>query len=196
MVKYKGIDHLAMATGDMDRTVRFWRDLLGLRIVLSIGKPGYRQYFFEISENDLLAFFEWPGVEPIPEKDHGYPVTGPFGFDHVSLGVENGDDLWELKDKLTAADFWVTEVMDHGYMHSLYTFDPNGIAVEFSWSVAGAGIRRHPRMLDSEPPEVVLEGPEPQKDKWPTVERPTSPKDRKLYPGAGSELFPDGWSPG
>jgi catechol 2,3-dioxygenase-like lactoylglutathione lyase family enzyme len=33
MVTYNGVNHLAMATGDMDMTVRFWRDLLGMRLV-------------------------------------------------------------------------------------------------------------------------------------------------------------------
>ncbi|MGB2688020.1 MAG: VOC family protein, partial [Desulfobacterales bacterium] len=33
MAKYTGINHLAMATRDMDTTIRFWRDLLGLRLV-------------------------------------------------------------------------------------------------------------------------------------------------------------------
>ena len=38
MAKFKGINHLAMATGDMDRTTRFWRDLLGMRLVAGLGK--------------------------------------------------------------------------------------------------------------------------------------------------------------
>ncbi len=45
MVKYTGINHLAMATGDMDATIRFWRDLLGMRLVTGLGHPGYRHYF-------------------------------------------------------------------------------------------------------------------------------------------------------
>ena len=31
--RYTGINHLAMATGDIDATIRFWRDLLGMRLV-------------------------------------------------------------------------------------------------------------------------------------------------------------------
>jgi catechol 2,3-dioxygenase-like lactoylglutathione lyase family enzyme len=93
MIRFNGIHHLAMVTGDMDGTVRFWRDLLGMRLVAGLGKPGYRHYFFEISEHDLLAFFEWPDVIPTPEKDHGYPVKGPVIFDHVSFGVESEEDL-------------------------------------------------------------------------------------------------------
>jgi catechol 2,3-dioxygenase-like lactoylglutathione lyase family enzyme len=62
MAKYTGINHLAMATRDMDSTIRFWRDLFGMRLVAGLGRPGYRQYFFEISEHDMIAFFEWPEV--------------------------------------------------------------------------------------------------------------------------------------
>lgn len=49
MVKFNGVNHLAMATGDMDRTIRFWRDLLGMRLVAGLGQPGYRHYFFRKS---------------------------------------------------------------------------------------------------------------------------------------------------
>jgi catechol 2,3-dioxygenase-like lactoylglutathione lyase family enzyme len=189
MIRFNGINHLAMATGDMDKTIRFWRDLLGMRLVAGLGRPGYRHYFFEISHSDLIAFFEWPGVEPIAEKDHGAPVTGPFAFDHVSIGVDSEEALWELKDKLEAAGFWASEVVDHGFIHSIYSFDPNEIPIEFSYSTRGDAIRERPVMGDTDPSEVTREGSEPHLDKWPPVEHPTPPEDRKVYPGAGSELF-------
>ncbi len=118
MIKFNGINHLAMVTGDMDKTIRFWRDLLGMRLVAGLGKPGYRHYFFQISDNDLLAFFEWPDVEPVVEKDHGYPIAGPVIFDHISFGVESEDDLYQIKDKLSTAGFWVSEPIDHGFIHT------------------------------------------------------------------------------
>lgn len=49
----------------------------------------------------------------MPEKDHGAPVSGNSGSDHVSFSVATEEDLWELKEKLEAADFWVSEVVDH-----------------------------------------------------------------------------------
>jgi catechol 2,3-dioxygenase-like lactoylglutathione lyase family enzyme len=189
MITFNGINHLAMATGDIDRTIYFWRDLLGMRLVAGVGRPGYRHYFFEISENDLIAFFEWQGVKPVAEKDHGEPVSGPFIFDHVSFGVETEDDLWELKDKLAAARFEVSEVIDHGFIHSIYAFDPNAIPIEFSHNVEGKDIRRNPMMADKTPSEAALEGAEPHFDRWPAVKKPTPKKDRKTYPGAGSELY-------
>jgi catechol 2,3-dioxygenase-like lactoylglutathione lyase family enzyme len=188
MIKYNGINHLAMVTGDMDKTIRFWRDLLGMRLVAGLGKPGYRHYFFEISEYDLIAFFEWPHVEPVEEKDHGRPVKGPFIFDHVSLGVETEEDLWQLYDKLQAAGFWVSEMIDHGFIHSIYTFDPNGIPIEFSYNVEGIDIRKKPTMVDTAPSDITKEGPEPRPETWPKVKNPALPEDRKVFPGEGTQL--------
>jgi catechol 2,3-dioxygenase-like lactoylglutathione lyase family enzyme len=189
MIKYNGINHLAMATGDMDRTIRFWRDLLGMRLVAGLGHPGYRHYFFEISPRDLIAFFEWPGVKPVEEKEHGYPVKGPFTFDHVSFGIEREEHLWELKDKLEVGGFEVSEVINHGFIHSIYTYDPNGIPIEFSHEVEGINVRLQPTMKDVDPSAVTREGPEPKEDAWPPVEHPTPPERRRVYPGVGSELF-------
>lgn len=188
MIKFNGINHLAMVTSDMDKTIRYWRDLLGFRLVAGLGAPGYRHYFFEISNTDLIAFFEWDGAEPAIEKDHGAPVKGPVIFDHVSFGVEKIDDLWELREKLNAAGFWVSEMVDHGFIYSIYSFDPNNIPVEFSYSVRGEEIRRTPTMIDKRPSEITNEGAEPQPGKWPEPAPPFD-EDRKIYPGAGSELF-------
>ena len=189
MASFNGVNHLAMATGDIDNTIRFWRDLLGMRLVAGLGQPGYRHYFFEISETDLIAFFEWTGVKPVAKKEHGRPVRGPFIFDHVSFGVETEDDLWSLKDRLEAAGFPVSDVIDHGFIHSIYAHDPNGIPIEFSHNVAGVDVRKEPQMRDGAPSGITLEGPEPQSGIWPEVATPTPESQRIVYPGAGSELF-------
>jgi len=174
LVEFNGVNHLAMATGDMDSTVRFWRDLLGMRLVAGLGQPGYRHYFFQLSDTDLVAFFEWPGVRPVARKDHGRPVKGPFIFDHISFGVETEEELWELKDKLEAAGFQVSDVIDHGFIHSIYSFDPNGIPIEFSANVLGKDVRRRPTMVDASPSKVTLEGPEPRPRQMAGCEEPNS----------------------
>lgn len=191
MVRYSGINHLAMATKDMDATIRFWRDLLGMRLVAGLGRPGYRHYFFEISAHDMIAFFEWPDVEKIPEKDHGVPVKGPFAFDHVAIEVESDDDLWELKDRFEAADIWVSEIIDHGFIHSVYAFDPNNIAIEFSAPVGGVDIRKYPKMKDKKPLPTALEGADPQPGHWPELTKPTPKDERMVYPGEGMILLED-----
>jgi catechol 2,3-dioxygenase-like lactoylglutathione lyase family enzyme len=191
MVTYTGVNHLAMVTGDMAATIRFWRDLLGMRLVAGLGRTGYRHYFFEISDHDMIAFFEWPDVQKGPEKDHGVPIEGAVVFDHVSFEVESDGDLWELKDKLEAAEIWASEIVDHGFIHSLYTFDPNNIAIEFSAPVAGVDLRRNPRMLDRTASPVAREGPDPRPRVWPPVLRPLPEEKRRIYPGDGVVLTVD-----
>jgi len=189
MVRVVGIHHLALVTGSLDATIRFWRDLVGLELRARLGAPGYRQYFFSAGERTLIAFFEWPGAQPAPEKDHGAPQRGPIVFDHVALELAGDDDLFELKGRLAAAGFWVSEAMDQGFVRSIYTFDPNGVPVEFSVTVAGADLRTTPRFADREPGAVALEGTGAQPGVWPDPERPTGPEERRVYPGAGSEYF-------
>lgn len=188
-MEYTGVNHLALATANMDETIGFWRDLLGMRLVAGLGKQGYRQYFLQVSGLDMITFFEWPGVRPIEEKEHGRPVSGPFAFDHVSFGVRDEDELWKLKDRLAAADIWVSEVIDHGFIHSIYTYDPNGIPLEFSYNVPGTDVRKSPLMADPEPTPLAKEGAEPRLERWPAAESTTPRAGRKIYPGAGSELF-------
>lgn len=185
MVTYSGINHLAMATVDMDTTIRFWRDLLGMRLIAGVGERPYKLYFFEISGKDMIAFFEWDGVAPLELKDHGLPVRGPFGFDHVAIGVESDDDLLELKGKLEAAGFWASEIMDHGFIHSIYAFDPNNIPIEFSAPVPGQDLRKFPKMKDRFPSDVGKEGPDPQPDCWPDHGEQMKRIDRNVYPGEG-----------
>lgn len=177
-----------MATRDMDKTIRYWRDLLGMRLAAGIGKPGYRHYFFEIAQGFFIAFFEWPNVEPVPEKDHGYPVSGPAVFDHVSFALEREEELWELKAKLGAAGFWVSEIIDHGFIYSLYSFDPNGIPVEFSYPVREMDFHEKAAMMDSAPSAVTLEGPDPVPGKWPEPGAPVPEEDRRVYPGEGLDV--------
>jgi catechol 2,3-dioxygenase-like lactoylglutathione lyase family enzyme len=187
-MKLKGINHLALATKDMDRTITFWRDLIGLRLIAGLGRPGYRQYFFELGPVNMLLFFEWKDVEPVPEKDHGVPVKGPFAFDHLALEVSAEQDLWEIYDRLIAAEIWVSEVLDHGFIYSIYSFDPNNIPIEFSWSNPETDLRSNPRMLDTLPTAKALQGPDPVKEHRPRIKKPTPIKDRRIYPGEGSEF--------
>ena len=107
----------------------------------------------------------------------------------MAFEVESDADLWELKDKLEASDIWVSEVIDHGFIHSIYTFDPNNIAIEFSAPVKGVDVRSHPVNMDSRPSEIAREGAEPRPGHWKEPIRPTLPEDRVVYPGEGRILL-------
>jgi len=167
MGKYTGIHHLAMITDDMDKTIRFWRDLLGMRMLAATGDGKNRQYYFEISDNNIISFFQWPGAVNPEEKEHGEPTTEPLAFDHVAIGVEDDETLLAVKKTLEDAGFWVSHVVDHGFIHSIYSFDPNRIPIEFCADVRAKSLRMILRMSDRNLGAVAAEGHEPQPGIWP-----------------------------
>lgn len=183
-MKFKGINHIAFATNNLDNTIRFWRDLLGMRVIAGIGAKEVRQYFFEISENSMISFFEWPDVQPVQDKEPGTPVKGPFVYDHICLEVEDQDKLWELKNALEAADVWCTEELDNGFIHSIFSTDPNNIQLEFCYRIKRINLSQDPRIVDQDPPESLQQGLEQQDGIWPSVHAYTPSEERRVYPGS------------
>ena len=136
---WRGINHLALITNDMDATVRFYHGVLGARLVASIGNDSFRHYFFEVGAENTIAFFEYrnAAVDRFA-KPAGIPDPRAVQFDHLSLNLPDEYALESLRSRLKAADCEVTDVVDHGIMRSIYFTDPNGIALEASWWVADA----------------------------------------------------------
>lgn len=167
----KGLNHLAFITDDMTKTVRFYRDLLGMTLQAGVGHDGYRHYFFQMGTGQV-AFFEYDGASPMKRgKFHGERTSEPIGFDHVSFTVESREALFQLKDKLEAAGFRVDGAVDHGTMWSIYFFDPNNIPLEASWDCME--ILDAPAIVDDDPLPVVAEGAQPQPGHWPEVKAAT-----------------------
>ncbi|MCW5206591.1 VOC family protein [Desulfobulbus sp. F5] len=188
-MNFKGINHLALVTGDMEATIRFWRDLLGMRLISGFGEAGFRHYSFEIDAKTSLSFFEWDGAQPVERKLHGRPVSGPIIFDHLAFTLDSADAVWMLKDQLEAAGFPCSDLIDHGSFHAIYSFDPNGIPLEFCCATEGQDIHHEPALHDTNPLPAALEGAEPQPGKWPEVTKPTPATERHVRAGDSSGFF-------
>jgi len=160
---WRGINHLALVTNDMDATVRFYHGTLGARLLATIGAPGFRHYFFEFGSQCTVAFFEYRDslTEPFG-KAAGVPDARAPQFDHLSFNVPDEESLLSLRQRLKSADCEVTDVVDHGFIRSIYFTDPNGIALEASWWVVDATGRpvdyRDTRLFsDADPVHAVRE---------------------------------------
>ncbi len=139
--RWRGINHLALITNDMDATVRFYHGVLGARLVAHLGNASFRHYFFEFGPENTVAFFEYRGLElQVFAKPAGVPDPRATQFDHLSFNLPDEEALVSLQARLKAADCEVTDIVDHGFIHSIYFTDPSGIALEAScWVVDATG---------------------------------------------------------
>ena len=154
---WRGINHLALITNDMDATTRFWHGVLGARLVAHLGHESFRHYFFEFGDEQTVAFFEYRGVAverfQVPA---GVPDRRKTQFDHLSFNLPDEHALELLRSRLKSHGCEVTDVIDHGFVRSIYFNDPNGIALEASWWV----VDPTGRIADYDDP-TLFSGPDP-----------------------------------
>ena len=80
-----GLNHLAFITYSMEKTIRFYRDLLQMDLVSGIGQPGFRHYFFKCGEG-AIAFFEYDAAKPMKyDKFHYYSNQEYFQLNHGTV---------------------------------------------------------------------------------------------------------------
>ena len=118
----RGLHHVAFLSSNVEQTVRFYQELLEFPLTDIFENRDYRgsnHFFFDIGNRNMLAFFDFPGLDLGPYAE----VLG--GLHHIAISVE--PDKWQrLKDKLEDAGI--------PYLHesgtSIYFADPDGARVE------------------------------------------------------------------
>jgi catechol 2,3-dioxygenase-like lactoylglutathione lyase family enzyme len=121
---------------DMTRTIAFYRDLLGLGIVLdgpSDDDPQARHVRFAAGDGSFISFLHYPRM---PEG-----VVGTGSTHHFALRVDSAEEQEAWRDYLRERGVGCTEVHDRGQFRSIYTRDPDGHIVEIAtrWPGFGAG---------------------------------------------------------
>ncbi len=95
----RGLHHVAVVCSDVKRTVRFYHEVLEFpltEIFENRDYPGSSHFFFDIGNGNLIAFFDFPGLDVGPYAE----VLG--GLHHIAISVE--PHRWRhLKGKLDAA---------------------------------------------------------------------------------------------
>jgi catechol 2,3-dioxygenase-like lactoylglutathione lyase family enzyme len=158
---WMGINHLALVTTDMDATVRFWHEVLGAEIIATVATPDFKHYFFRIGDAQTIAFFQYFDAKVATyAKPAGIPYEHASQFDHLSLGLPDEQALHDLRARLEHYGCEVTDVVDHGFIRSIYFSDPTGIALEASWwttNLDQPGLDVADRFLDSDPVPALRE---------------------------------------
>jgi catechol 2,3-dioxygenase-like lactoylglutathione lyase family enzyme len=177
-----GFSHLVLVCRDMDRSVRFYRDLLGLKIVrTSPRQRGYeKQYFFALTNGELLALYQMadvaPGPAPVvaglwPAHD-GDESQAPTRMDHFAFNVDSIAELEWFRDHLRGHGVSTSDVVgDRDGMPflpgRLYFSDPDGNPLEIATAARAdprwRGFDERAWLRDDEPVAPLVAAPSPEK---------------------------------
>ena len=138
-VPTRGIDHLAFVTDDLPATMDFYTRVLGMQLVhvrrvpfeQDRGQPPYdnlRHYFFNMGNDTLLAFFEYPKGLAKQNRDL------PGGMQHIAFHVAQ-EEFDAMVGRVRECGVNVIgPVALGGRFWSAYFYDPNGIRLEIATS--------------------------------------------------------------
>ena len=155
----QGLCHLALVCEDMERTVDFYTNVLGMKLRKTIRLPnGGQHFFFDMGGDQFLAFFWFPDA---PKRAPGIAssavlpglgdiATAHASMNHVAFKIPL-DKFDEYKAKLDAKGIETGPVLEHDdsprgvaetfhegvFVRSMYFFDPDGVLLEFAaWTRA------------------------------------------------------------
>jgi catechol 2,3-dioxygenase-like lactoylglutathione lyase family enzyme len=140
-IRLRNVDHLALNTTDMRKTVEFYCGVLEMRLIKVVrtpadlaksqeaGAPPYpslRHYFFDMGEGGTVAFVEYPPATPKGDRDLDATMQ------HVAFNADRAT-FHRVCQRLDAHGVPRTPpVYMGGRSYSVYFFDPNGIRLEVS----------------------------------------------------------------
>lgn len=158
----QGINHIALVCKDMARTVDFYTNTLGMKLIKTIALPdGGQHFFFDIGTGEAIAFFWFPqapeaapGIASVkPDAwQTGNIATAHASLNHLAFNVPF-EKLQEYREKLIAKGVQITPILHHAdvpagyvpevdestFISSFYFFDPDGILLEFAANLRELG---------------------------------------------------------
>jgi catechol 2,3-dioxygenase-like lactoylglutathione lyase family enzyme len=132
----KKLNHVAYRCNNARETVEFYTDVLGLKYTIAVSadtvpsikqRCPYMHVFFEMEDRSYIAFFEVPEEPPM-----GRDENTPLWVQHLALEVADVETLEAAKKALEAKGIDVVGPTDHGFIRSIYFFDPNGHRLELT----------------------------------------------------------------
>ena len=127
-IRTTGTDHITIWGSNAEDTIGFYRDLLGMPLVLrqpNLDDPSQTHLFFDTGDGRILTVFV--GDRP---SNQGRQRGGTGSVHHLCFSVapEDFEDVAAALDD----DGRTYNVFDRGIFFSLYTHDNNGLVIELS----------------------------------------------------------------
>ena len=128
--------HTAYRCRDAEQTRWFYEDVLGFKLAAAMtfdeepGRTEKREYmhlFFQTPDGNFIAFFDAP--DDVEEK----MFIARHGFDqHIAFEVDSLEQLKAWRRHINKMGRPCFGPVDHGFLHSIYMYDPNGLQVELT----------------------------------------------------------------
>jgi len=129
------LNHVAYRCRDAQETTEFYADVLGLQlahVIVQDRVPSTQEYaphahvFFEMGDGSWVAFFD------VADEEHVAQEGNPDWAQHLALEVSSLEELDEARRRLVDHGVDVLGPVDHGFISSIYFFDPSGHRLELA----------------------------------------------------------------
>lgn len=152
-MKYKApsgtsIGHVHLKVSNIDRSLLFYRDILGFEITEKIGEEAV---FLSAG-----GYHHHIGLNTWQSKDAGKAIRSGVGLFHAAILYPSRKDLARVTRRLLDKSYPLTGAADHGVSEAIYLDDPDGNGIELYWDrpreewpqKEDGGIKMYTRSLD------------------------------------------------
>jgi catechol 2,3-dioxygenase-like lactoylglutathione lyase family enzyme len=139
---WRGFHHVALVTRDLDSTISFYRDMLGMEVVFIApagelhGRHGAVRPGGD-PDRPGLHFFEYHQAPLFGPHDRTLQAAvfdpGATFLSHISLALPDEAAGLELLERLTRHGVPTTPIMDQGPFRNMGFIDNNGMSLEAAW---------------------------------------------------------------
>ena len=119
------IGHVHLKVADLNRSLEFYRDLLGFSVTLLYGNQA--AFISAGGYHHHIGLNTWNSKGAPPASKNG------VGLYHTAILYPTRKDLAVILDRLLKAKYPLTGASDHGVSEALYLDDPDGNGVELYW---------------------------------------------------------------
>ena len=119
------IGHVHLKVADLERSLKFYRDLLGFEL----------QQYYGAGAAFISAggYHHHIGLNTWHSKNAGPAPRNNVGLYHTAIVYPSRKDLANIFKRLFEANYPLTGASDHGVSEALYLDDPDGNGVELYW---------------------------------------------------------------
>ncbi len=119
------IGHVHLKVADLERSLEFYRDLLGFEVTQGYGDSAVFISAGGYHHHIGLNTWHSKGASPAP--------VNAVGLYHTAIVYPTKKDLADIVKRLQAANYPLTGASNHGVSLAIYLNDPDGNGVELYW---------------------------------------------------------------